>query len=107
MSTLKVQRCFNHRQREAVARCATCGNYFCRECVTEHAGRMTCARCLVQPAVIKPRLQIVPLLTGTLLLGVGLVILWFCFFLAGRVLLAIPTAVHEGTIWSFLWALLR
>lgn len=107
MNTLKVQRCFNHRQREAVARCHTCGNYFCRECVTEHAGRMTCTRCLGQPTALKPRLKIVSLLTGGLLFGVGLTILWFCFFLAGRVLLAIPSAVHEGTIWSFLGALLR
>lgn len=105
MNSLKVQRCFNHGQREAVARCATCGNYFCRECVTEHAGRMTCARCLGQPETPARRLHLLALTTGSVLLSTGLLILWFCFFLAGRVLLAIPSSIHEGTIWSLLGAL--
>ncbi len=99
MSSLKVQRCFNHGQREAVARCAGCGNFFCRECVSEHAGRMTCARCLGQPVGTESRFRIGSMLIGAMQLVLGLLVLWFCFFMAGRGLLAIPSSVHEGTIW--------
>lgn len=105
MSSLSIQRCFNHRLREAVARCASCGNFYCRECVSEHAGRMTCARCLDKTSAATARLTITAFLTGFLQLMAGLMILWFCFFLAGRTLLAIPSGFHEGTIWSFLGAL--
>jgi len=45
-------RCLNHEDRLAAARCLACGNSFCRECVTEHGGRLICAACLrkLQPA---------------------------------------------------------
>lgn len=102
MSNLTTQRCFNHGQREAVARCASCGNYFCRECITEHAGRMTCARCLDRPTVATGRFRLLGLMSAGLQLGIGLLISWFCFFVAGRLLLAIPSTFHEGTIWSLL-----
>jgi len=39
-------RCLNHEERLAAARCLACGNSFCRECVTEHDGRLICAACL-------------------------------------------------------------
>ncbi|MBT8374528.1 MAG: rhomboid family protein, partial [Deltaproteobacteria bacterium] len=35
MKDLALQRCNNHGQREAVARCPKCRRYFCRECITE------------------------------------------------------------------------
>src|ERR1035441_7972275 len=38
--------CFNHPERLAAARCPECRNSFCRECVTEHDGRLSCATCL-------------------------------------------------------------
>ena len=40
------QRCFNHAGREAVARCPECGQFFCRECITEHEDRVLCSACL-------------------------------------------------------------
>ena len=40
------RRCFNHAEREAVARCPECKKEFCRECITEHKGRMLCTNCL-------------------------------------------------------------
>ena len=46
MTALAHQRCFNHALREAAARCPGCGNFFCRECVTEHDDRVLCAACL-------------------------------------------------------------
>lgn len=39
-------RCRNHADREAVARCPECGNYFCRECIVEYEGRWICKDCL-------------------------------------------------------------
>lgn len=42
------QRCVHHPAREAAVRCPLCRNYFCRECVTEHADRLVCAACLAR-----------------------------------------------------------
>lgn len=44
--SFKNRRCFNHAEREAVARCPECRREFCRECITEHKGRMLCTNCL-------------------------------------------------------------
>jgi hypothetical protein len=38
--------CFNHTDRLASARCLECRHSFCRECITEHKGRLICAVCL-------------------------------------------------------------
>ncbi len=43
---LSGKRCFNHAGREAAARCPGCRRFYCRECVTEHDGRVLCAECL-------------------------------------------------------------
>ena len=40
MSSLIHRRCLHHPAREAVALCPECRRFYCRECVTEHAGRM-------------------------------------------------------------------
>ena len=55
--SLRQQRCVLHPEREAVARCPECGRFFCRECVTEHEGRLLCAACigrLVVPCGVAP-----------------------------------------------------
>ena len=104
MSTLASQRCFNHPAREAAARCPVCRNSFCRECVTEHDGRMMCANCL--------RAATVPTTTRRLpwkLLGragqalTGMVLLWLLFYLLGWGLLQLPSSFHEGTLWQAKW----
>jgi len=41
------QRCWNHEAREAACRCPGCGRSYCRECVSEHEGRLLCAACLI------------------------------------------------------------
>ncbi len=41
-------RCQQHAGREAVARCPSCKQAFCRECITEHDGRMLCVPCLTK-----------------------------------------------------------
>ncbi len=101
MPLLAQQRCFNHRHREAVARCPECARYFCRECVTEHAERLLCARCLEAAAGPRARRRrwSGPLLRLALPL-LGLLLLWMSFFYLGRLLLIIPSAFHEGTLWK-------
>jgi hypothetical protein len=104
MQSLAYQRCFNHAEREAVARCPECGQFFCRECVTEHEDRIICASCL-------GKLMRVPLMKRRGLIGLrlvcqsllGVIVAWFFFYLVGESLLALPTAFHEGKIWQTKW----
>jgi hypothetical protein len=101
---LSQQRCFNHARREAVARCLECRQFFCRECITEHDDRVVCAACLRKLAARRagPRHG----LAGFFRLGqclLGMMALWFFFYLAGEGLLAIPSSFHEGTLWRMNW----
>jgi hypothetical protein len=103
MSTLALQRCLHHVEREAVARCPECAQHFCRECIVEHEGRVLCSACrknLVQreggAAGSLRRIGRYSHLVASVLL------LWFCFFLLGKALLAIPASFHEGDAWKTL-----
>ncbi len=101
---LSQQRCFNHFQREAVARCTECGQFFCRECITDHDDRIVCAACLVK-IVARPK-SARRRFAGVLRVGqcaLGFFILWFFFYFVGESLLSMPTSFHEGTIWSPAW----
>ena len=104
MSTLVHQRCFTHAQREAVARCPACQRYFCRECITEHADRVLCASCLKKlaaaPAAARSRL---PALVHLAQCVLGVFVAWMFFYFAGRALLLMPSAFHEGTVWQQAW----
>ncbi len=98
---LSRKRCFHHASREAAARCLECERYFCRECVTEHAGRVICAQCLKQlppPASSGHRLVvgILRCAAGAL----GLLVAWMFFYYLGEVLLSISTSFHEGNLWG-------
>jgi len=98
---LQLQRCHNHAGREAVARCPSCGFYFCRECITEHDERILCASCLKKQTAReeRPRRNFAPLArTGAAL--AGLFTAWLFFYHVGRGLLAIPTKFHEATVWK-------
>lgn len=102
MSAISEQRCLNHHDREAVARCPSCFKFFCRECVTEHEQRVICARCLAVlshgPEKRGARLR---RLAAAIPAGVGCFMLWLMFYGIGRLLLAIPSSFHEGTIWRY------
>jgi hypothetical protein len=78
------QRCWNHESREAVCRCPECTRSYCRECVTEHDGRLLCASCLVirsrKPASRRAGLR--RLLPAGMLVG-GILLAWVVFFGAG------------------------
>jgi hypothetical protein len=104
MPALASQRCLNHSSREAVARCPECGQYYCRECITEHDDRVICAACLKKLALKdarapRLRLNLWPVAQG----ASGLVVAWFVFYLVGRLLLAIPDEFHDGGVWKTKW----
>jgi hypothetical protein len=100
-SDITQERCFNHREREAVARCPECSRFFCRECVTEHDDRVICAACLKRilsnNARGNPRLLSASLL---LQLAAGFMLLWLLFYGIGQALLKITSPVHEKTLWK-------
>lgn len=97
MSTRVSAHCLLHAHRESVARCPECRQSYCRECITEHEGRVICAACLRRltrpeaPARRRFRVpwQPLPVLAGWL-------VAWGLFYLLGRVLLEIPGEWHEG-----------
>ncbi len=100
MAVLRQQRCLNHLGREAVARCPSCGNFFCRECITEHDERILCAACLKRlSAPQERRRNLVPVgrIFGALF---GVLTAWCYFYLIARVLVATPTKFHEATLWK-------
>ena len=101
---LANQRCFNHAEREAVARCPVCRRFFCRECITEHDDRVICAQCL--RALARVPLLKRPGWLNTFALArclLGLLTAWFFFYLIGQGLLAVPSSFHEGTFWEVRW----
>lgn len=103
MSSLSDQRCFNHAQREAVARCPECGRFFCRECVTEHEDRVICAACLgrqIRPPLTR-RGWFVGMVHGAQLM-VAVFLTWLFFHFVGESLLLLPSSFHEGTLWKSL-----
>jgi hypothetical protein len=104
MENLADQRCFNHFQREAVARCPECARFYCRECITEHDDRVICAACLKQITRL-PLTQRRGFVGVTRLFPclVGVVTIWFFFYLIGDGLLRLPTSFHEGTLWGVHW----
>lgn len=95
------QRCHVHETREAVARCPECRKPYCRECVTEHEGRVVCAACLRELLGVRPvsRRKILKFAEAGLPI-MGLLLAWLVFYGIGRTLMLIPASVHNGTAWS-------
>ena len=101
MAVILAQRCLHHASREAVARCPECGNYYCRECITEHDDRVVCSSCLkkLTKKTETQRRSLAPV--GRVLVAFGgLLVAWIFFFIIGRMLVNIPTSFHEGTVWE-------
>jgi hypothetical protein len=97
MSTRLIhQRCWHHPSREAVARCPECRRYYCRECVTEHQGRMVCAECVARDPSSRAAakgLGLPALLAATV--G-GLMFAWLIFYYLGAMLARIPSDFFGG-----------
>jgi hypothetical protein len=93
---LTFQRCLIHADREAVARCPACANFFCRECVTEHEGKFLCSNCLQRKsAPIASANRRAGWLKAAIGMIIGLTVAWFFFYLIGRLLVLIPPNLHD------------
>jgi len=101
---LALQRCFHHSFREAVARCPERRGYFCRECVTEHAGRLICAACL-RKLVVLPATQRRNFggLIRLIQFAIGFLLALSFFYWLGQSLLDLPSSFHDGTLWRSRW----
>jgi hypothetical protein len=97
---LLAQRCSNHETREAVCRCPECRRSLCRECVTEHAGRLVCAQCLRRSARdgATPRRRRRKAAEAAAALA-GLLLAWTIYFAAGESLVTI-TERSERVAWQ-------
>ena len=102
--SLRQQRCILHPNREAVARCPGCGRYFCRECVTEHDGRVLCAACISRLVEAEERpgraSVLMPLMRrmGKAMMLGGCLLLLVCFYLLVAMLLnAVPHRFHDSS----------
>jgi uncharacterized paraquat-inducible protein A len=101
MEAISRQRCLHHPEREAVARCPECKQFFCRECVIEHDDRVICAECLKKMAAGPSRARARFAAAGRIVIClIGFFAAWLFFYEAGRLLLLIPTSFHDGTIWK-------
>ena len=94
MSTLVAERCLLHPGREAAVRCMECRRYFCRECVTEHSGRMLCAHCVPQAQNTKQRGP--SILLWSLSFAVVFLFAWMVFYYLGMGFARIPSSFHGG-----------
>jgi hypothetical protein len=101
LTSVPAALCLNHPRREAAARCTSCGQPFCRECVTDFEGRMVCSACHREKTKAgdkKKRDWF--LITTVLQASAGLAALWLTAWLLGRLLVSIPSEVHEGEFWN-------
>lgn len=98
---LHAHRCLHHVEREAAARCPACRQFFCRECVTEHEGRVLCSDCLAKLTTPQHtgRSSFTWLL-DPMLAALGLAMAWIFFYALGTMLLWLPSTWHDGTIWQ-------
>lgn len=98
MTILVEQRCANHFTREAVAQCPSCNRFFCRECVTEHKGRMMCVACVASLARAERPAERSTRLRWILMAAFGVLISWLIFYYLGLMLARIPSEFHVAQI---------
>ena len=95
--SLKHRRCLNHAEREASARCPICKNDFCRECITEHKGKMLCVNCLKESTKKKKNhKKLFTPIFYTLLLALTLIIIFLCFVSMGREIAFREISKHDS-----------
>jgi hypothetical protein len=95
--TLARQRCWVHAQREAVSRCPVCKRFYCRECVTEHDGRMLCVQCLSSATKAQTAPDRTRWLLWTAAALLGLFLSFLVFYTTGYVLQQLPPAWSSGS----------
>lgn len=95
--------CSIHADRPAVARCPSCREFFCSECITEHSGKLICASCLAGSSARRKTGKSVGFVLHPLTLMqliAGLMLCWALFYFAARFLADMPDEFHDGTIWE-------
>ena len=102
-SPLAKSVCLIHADRSAVARCPSCAEFFCSECITEHSGKLICASCLAGSSVQRSTgssvgFGLYPFILLQLI--AGLTLCWVLFYFAARFLADMPDEFHDGTIWE-------
>jgi hypothetical protein len=101
VENLQTRRCARHADREAAARCPSCGGFFCRECIVEHEGRLLCTSCLAkQAAAPQARGGDWAGMRRQLSLAAATLVAVLVFYAVGSILINVPPDFHEGTIWS-------
>ncbi|HWZ32489.1 MAG TPA: hypothetical protein VNX18_14210 [Bryobacteraceae bacterium] len=95
MNALIHQRCWNHASREAVVRCPSCQRYFCRECVTEHRGRMMCSACVTASVSAPAPGARSRGIAWAAFAAAGLLLAWMFFYYLGAMLARIPSNFFE------------
>ena len=84
------QHCWNHEEREAACRCPACGRSYCRECVSEHEGRLLCAACLIRiTANRQPETRTLRKLTPPAMIAAGILLAWLTYWAAGAALIGL------------------
>ena len=102
-SVLGDTTCAIHPDRQSVARCPSCQQFFCGECITEYKGELTCANCLkssVEEVIVAQKVKRLVHLMPFLQIGVALFLGWLLFYLVAGTLADIPDEFHDGTIWE-------
>jgi hypothetical protein len=94
--SLLDQRCSNHALREAAVLCPSCKRFFCRECVTEHAGRMICVTCVATIARDEEKTARAARTRWAILALGGIALAWLIFYYLGLTLSRIPSEFHEA-----------
>ena len=83
-------------------RCPACQRFYCRECATEHAGRLLCAQCLATAVAAstpkgRPRVRAFIATAGWIAAALGgLLFAWLVFFYLGAALARAPFDFHTG-----------
>jgi hypothetical protein len=90
------QRCWNHEAREAACRCPACGRSYCRECVSEHEGRLLCAACL---GLVVARSEQTSGGLGKLappgMIAAGILLAWLIYWAAGAGLIGLIRRIEQ------------
>lgn len=99
MAALDVhQRCWNHEAREAVCRCVSCSRSYCRECVSEHEGRLLCAACLALTGKAKSaRRSLFRRAAPALMIAGGLLLAWLTYWAMGELVINTARGLHTRT----------
>jgi hypothetical protein len=94
---LAARRCLVHPEREAAARCPSCHQYYCRECVVEHESRFLCAACLQKSIQAGKRRSAIRFdWLSPLRLLLGFAIAYTSLYVIERILLLIPINLYNG-----------